>query len=74
VTNNLIVRVNQHRAGIGSEYTARYQINRLVYVEEFASIQQAIEREKQLKGWRREKKIKLIEADNPTWADLYEEE
>jgi putative endonuclease len=74
VTNNLTVRVGQHRAGTGGVYTAHYQIDRLVHVEEFASIQQAIEREKQLKGWRREKKIELIETDNPTWADLYTEE
>ena len=72
VTNNLWHRVLQHREGKGSVFTARYRITRLVYSEHFKFVQTAIAREKELKDWRREKKIALIEASNPTWADLTE--
>jgi putative endonuclease len=71
VTNNLSVRVKQHKEGTNpASFTTRYAINRLVYFERFQYIQDAIHREKQLKGWLRIKKIALIVQHNPTWRDL----
>ncbi len=71
VTNSLYDRVAQHKAGGDpAAFTARYRITRLVYYEEFASIQRAIEREKQIKCWNRAKKVRLIESVNPDWKDL----
>jgi putative endonuclease len=70
VTNNLRVRLEQHRAGRGSIFVKQYGVHRLVHVEEFASPQEAIAREKQLKNWRRDWKIRLIEENNPDWSDL----
>jgi putative endonuclease len=70
VTNNLRTRLEQHRAGQGSEFVKKYGVRRLVHVEEFASPQEAIAREKQLKNWQRDWKIKLIQQDNPDWSDL----
>jgi putative endonuclease len=69
VTNNLERRVRQHRAG-ESEFTARYNISRLVHYEVTNSILIAIAREKEIKAWRRAKKIALIEQSNPAWDDL----
>ena len=71
VTNKLLTRVEQHRSGEQEGFTKRYNIHRLVYFERFQYIGNAITREKALKGWLREKKIALIEAENPTWEDLY---
>ncbi len=51
-------------------FTSRYNVNRLVHIEEFADVQQAMDRERQLKGWRRGKKIDLSEENNPGWHDL----
>jgi putative endonuclease len=70
VTNNVRTRLEQHRAGYGSEFVKQYGVHRLVYVEEFSSPQEAIQREKQLKNWRRDWKIQLIEKDNLDWSDL----
>ena len=70
VTNDLGLRLAQHRLRTPGTYTARYRIDRLVYVEEFSDIREAIQREKQLKGWRRARKIALIESTNPEWYDL----
>jgi putative endonuclease len=70
VTNNLRTRPEQHRAGHGSEFAKKYGVYRLVHVEEFSSPQEAIQREKQLKNWRRDWKIQLIEQDNLDWSDL----
>ena len=70
VTNNLRIRLEQHRAGRGSQFVKRYNVYRLVYVETFASPLEAIAREKQLKNWRRDWKIRLIETDNLDWSDL----
>jgi putative endonuclease len=53
-------------------FTKRYRINRLVYYEETPNVEAALEREKQIKRWRREKKIMLIDLENPTWRDLSE--
>ena len=69
VTNNLQRRMIEHRQGLVPGFTARYKILRLVHCERFADIRDAIGREKEIKGWRREKKIWLIECDNPTWQD-----
>jgi putative endonuclease len=70
VTNNLLTRLEQHRSGRGSEFVRKYGVYRLVHVEEFISPQDAIAREKQLKNWHRDWKIRLIEEDNPDWSDL----
>jgi putative endonuclease len=70
VTNNLRTRLNQHRSGRGSGFVKKYCVHRLVHVEEFALPQEAIAREKQLKNWHRDWKIRLIEENNPDWSDL----
>ncbi|MEP6786080.1 MAG: GIY-YIG nuclease family protein [Sphingomonadales bacterium] len=71
VTSNLPRRVLQHREGTGSKYCKRYNLIRLVYAEEHASIGDAIAREKAMKAWKRDWKIELIEATNPAWDDLW---
>lgn len=71
VTNDLRRRVEQHKQQT-TGFTAKYNITRLVYFEETSDIRAAIEREKQLKGWTRAKKIALVESVNPGWADLGE--
>jgi putative endonuclease len=65
-------RILQHREGVVPGFSKRYRIHRLVYYELFGHIRAAIAREKQIKAWSRKKKIALIEATNPTWADLAE--
>ncbi len=70
VTNDLERRMWEHRHGAIPGFTARYHLRRLVHMEEFASPSQAIQREKELKGWRREKNVALIETGNPAWLDL----
>jgi putative endonuclease len=69
VTNDLEYRVAQHRSG-AQGYAARHQIAELVYYETTNDVYAAITREKQLKGWRRSRKIQLIESMNPEWTDL----
>jgi putative endonuclease len=71
VTNGVIKRVDEHRAGIGSKFTTKYTVHRLVWYEEFADINEAIQREKTLKHYVRAWKINLIERENPHWGDLY---
>lgn len=73
VTSDLPKRVFQHRNKIVPGFTARYGCTRLVYFELHADMTAAITREKQIKGGSRAKKLALIEAENPTWRDLYEE-
>ena len=73
VTNNLVRRMDEHRRLVGSDFAAKYKCTKLIYFEGFFDIREAIAREKQLKGWRREKKIRLIERENPQWNDLSEE-
>jgi putative endonuclease len=73
VTNDLQRRMVEHRQRLVPGFTARYNIFRLVHCEQFADIRDAIAREKEIKGWRREKKIRLIECDNPTWEDFAEQ-
>ena len=71
VTGNLEQRLNQHRYPENKNcFTAKYQVTSLVYFEDYTDIRQAIAREKELKGWRRAKKIALIERLNPNWTDL----
>jgi putative endonuclease len=72
ITNDLQVRVQQHRAGEIEGFSSKYRCTRLVYFESFDNVLKAISREKQLKGWRRSKKIALIEEANPRWQDLAE--
>jgi putative endonuclease len=62
--------VNEHKQGLPPGFTSRYRITRLVYFEQFADIRAAIAREKAIKGWRRSRKISLVEKRNPTWEDL----
>ena len=72
VTSNLEKRILQHRTGkFSNAFTSRYNITKLVYYEEFLSIENAIGREKQLKGGSRQKKIDLIQKRNPEWEELY---
>ena len=72
MTNNLYVRVLQHKSGEIEGFSSKYHCDRLVYWESFDEVLKAINREKQLKGWRRSKKIALIESKNPRWEDLAE--
>lgn len=72
MTNNLDVRVAQHKSGEIEGFSSQYKCNRLVYWESFDEVIKAINREKQLKGWRRSKKIALIEFTNPRWEDQAE--
>ena len=69
VTNDIRARLEQHRAGQGSRFVQKYKVFRLVYLEAFATPQEAIAREKQLKFWKRDWKIELIEEENPDWND-----
>ena len=70
VTSNLPARIDAHRRRKADGFTARYRLWRLVYAEAFAYVRDAIAREKQLKGWRRDRKIALVESVNPTWTEL----
>ena len=73
VTNDLIRRVYEHKHHVDpNSFTAKYHVTKLVYYEATGDVRSAIEREKQLKGWRRSKKNALIRCMNPNWADLYE--
>lgn len=69
VTNDLARRVQEHKTGL-SEFTARYRLTRLVYFESTTDVREAINREKQIKPWRREKKLALIRRMNPRLLDL----
>ena len=71
VTNDLGRRVGEHKAKLQKGFTARYGVDRLVWMEPYDRVVDAIAREKQLKKWRRDWKIRLIEEDNPNWLDLY---
>ena len=73
VTNDLIKRTYQHKNKMVSSFTSRYNINKLVYYEIYNDPDEAIKREKQIKGGSRQKKIDLIKKMNPTFKDLYEE-
>lgn len=73
VTNDLYRRVQEHKDLKVYGFTRRYKITSLVYYETTTDIRVAIEREKEIKGWLRDRKLKLIESMNPQWSDLYEE-
>jgi putative endonuclease len=72
VTNNAVRRAYEHREGLIDGFTKRYQLHRLVYVEEHDSITAAIQREHTIKHWPRAWKVRLIESVKPNWDDLYE--
>ena len=71
ITNNLLKRVYQHKEGLVDGFTKKYHVNKLVYYEVHEDIHEALLREKQMKKWRRDWKINLIEKDNPQWFDIY---
>ena len=71
VTNNLARRVHEHRTAASPGFTSTYGVTRLVWYESYTYILEAIDREKALKKWRRDWKIRLIEDFNPDWSDLY---
>ena len=71
VTNSLLARVQAHRNGTGSVFTRRYKVFLLVHFEQFTSVSEAIQRETSLKRWPRKWKVDLIEAENPSWRDLW---
>ena len=73
MTNNLVRRVYEHRTGRGAGFTSKYKVTKLVWYEMFRDARSAIEREKQIKGGSRQKKIDLVNEMNPEWRDLYEE-
>jgi putative endonuclease len=70
VTSDLIARLWQHRNGQVKGFTSKYRVYQLVRFEQFATMYEAISREKQLKRWHRQWKINLIESENPQWVDL----
>ena len=72
VTNDLQRRVYEHKAKLVDGFTKKYNINMLAYHEETSDVEAAIHREKQIKAWRRSKKVALIESMNPQWRDLSE--
>ena len=72
VTNDLMGRVWAHRSGLGSLFTAKYKVGRLVFYESTVTARSAIAREKEIKGWTRKKKVALVESVNPKWEDLAE--
>ena len=69
ITNDIVRRMQEHKAGTLDGFTKRYQVNKLVYFEEFTNVDQAISREKQIKSWRREKKDELIKHQNSELKD-----
>ncbi len=71
VTGDLIKRVHEHKEKVVEGFSKKYGIDKLVYYEQTQDVQSALEREKQLKAWRRQCKLELIEKLNPQWDDLY---
>ena len=70
ITNDLQRRVLEHKKGVNEGFTKRYNLGKLVYYEEHKYINNVRERERQIKAWKRQWKIRLIEEDNPEWEDL----
>jgi putative endonuclease len=70
VTNNLARRLSEHKLKIQSGFTQKYNVSRLVYYETTPDVRAAIQREKEIKGWLRQKKVALIESVNPGWKDI----
>ena len=74
VTGNLVRRVYEHKNHLDKDsFTAKYKVNKLIYYEETTDVKAALEREKQIKSWKRDRKIGLIMESNPRWIDLYEQ-
>ncbi len=73
VTNNLIRRIYEHKNNLVEGFSNKYLCHKLVHFEEYSDIKDALNREKQLKNWRRSKKQNLISKNNPKWEDLYED-
>lgn len=74
VTNNLLTRENQHKEKINkNSFTAKYNVNKVIYYETYNNIHDAISREKEIKGWKREKKLNLIRSQNLGWKDMVKE-
>lgn len=73
VTSDVVRRVWEHRNDVVESFTCRYGVHLLVYAEFHGLMDAALQREKQIKKWRRQRKINLIERDNPAWRDLFEE-
>jgi putative endonuclease len=71
ITNNLLQRVYQHKNKLIDGFTAKYNLNKLVYYEIYQYVQDAIQREKQIKKWNRKWKMEQIQKFNPKWKDLY---
>ena len=73
ITNNIIRRMHEHKNKLIAGFTAKYNVNKLVFLESFSDPQEAIVAEKMIKGWLRKKKITLIKKGNPQWKDLSED-
>ena len=73
VTSNLLRRVTEHKDKTIPGFTSKYNVTKLVHYEEYATMEEAIAREKQLKGGSRQKKVDLVNSMNPEWKDLYDE-
>ena len=72
MTNDLAKRVGRHKKGDASEFTKEYGVKRLVYYEKYDSLEEALVREKQMKAWKRQWKMRLVDHWNPEWKDLSE--
>jgi len=70
VTSNLLRRAGEHKGGYGCSFTSKYNIDRVIYAETSLDVRLAIAREKQIKNWRREKKLALINTLNPLWKEI----
>ena len=73
ITNDIARRIHEHRTGTASDFTRRYSVQKLVYIETHNDVEIAISREKRIKRWRRAWKIELIEANNHDWCDLFDD-
>lgn len=73
ITNNLVRRIWEHKKKIIKGFTAKYNVDKLVYFENYSDVEQAIKREKEIKHWSRKKKMALIQSFNPTWRDLFKD-
>lgn len=72
-TNNIERRISEHKSGIGGKFSSKYNVTKLVYFETFETSYAAFKKERQMKKWKREWKIALIEENNPDWKDLAED-
>ena len=70
ITNNIQRRIYEHQNGLIEGFTQKYRVHKLVYCEQCSDVKDAIAREKQIKGWKRQKKNELVESMNPEWQEL----